>query len=51
MLDSAKDDPEQLARRKQFLEQLDKSDPEALARWQRMQQRQREGGGPGRPAS
>jgi len=51
MLDSAKDDPEQLARRKQFLEQLDKGDPEALARWQRMQQRQREGGGPGRPAS
>jgi len=51
MLDSAKDDPEQLARRKQFLEQLDKGDPEALARWQRMQQRQREGGGPGHPAS
>ncbi|WP_427912671.1 efflux RND transporter periplasmic adaptor subunit [Ramlibacter sp. MMS24-I3-19] len=39
MLDSVKDDPEQLARRKQFLEAIDKGDPQALQRWQQMQQR------------
>ncbi|MEO7392664.1 MAG: efflux RND transporter periplasmic adaptor subunit [Ramlibacter sp.] len=43
MLDSAKDDPEQLARRKAFLERIDKGDPEALQRWQAMQQRRAEG--------
>ncbi|HVR54508.1 MAG TPA: efflux RND transporter periplasmic adaptor subunit, partial [Pseudorhodoferax sp.] len=47
MLESAKDDPERLAQRKQFLEALDKGDPEALARWQSMQQRRRQGGGGG----
>lgn len=49
MLDSVKDDPEQLARRKKFLEDLDKGDPAALERWQRMGDRtgapRREGGG------
>ncbi|MFT3719806.1 efflux RND transporter periplasmic adaptor subunit [Pseudorhodoferax sp.] len=50
MLDAAKGDPEQLARRKQFLDALDKGDPQALERWQHLQQRRREGGGgPGRP--
>ena len=29
MLDAVKDDPEQLARRKQFLEALDQGDPQA----------------------
>jgi multidrug efflux system membrane fusion protein len=47
MLDSAKDDPEMLARRKAFLEQLDKGDPVALERWAKMQQRRAEGGGRG----
>jgi len=36
MLDSAKDNPEQLERRKRFLEALDRGDPAALERWQRM---------------
>jgi multidrug efflux system membrane fusion protein len=44
MLDSAKDDPEQLARRKAFLDKIDKGDPEALERWKRMVERRREGG-------
>ena len=46
MLDAAKDDPEQLARRKRFLESLDKGEPAALERWQRMgeQRPRREGG-------
>ncbi len=39
MLDSVKDDPEALARRKAFLEKLDKGDPEALERWNQMRQR------------
>ncbi|RCW76196.1 efflux RND transporter periplasmic adaptor subunit [Pseudorhodoferax soli] len=43
MLDSVKDDPEKLAQRKQFLEALDRGDPEALARWQSLQQRRRPG--------
>jgi multidrug efflux system membrane fusion protein len=47
MLDSAAGDPEQLARRKGFLAKLDAGDPEALARWQQMQERRREGGGGG----
>lgn len=48
MLDAAKDEPEQLARRKKFLEELDKGDPAALERWQRMGERRGggEGGGP-----
>jgi membrane fusion protein, multidrug efflux system len=40
MLDAVKDDPEQLERRKRFLEQLDRGDPAALERWQRMAERQ-----------
>ncbi|WP_048439892.1 efflux RND transporter periplasmic adaptor subunit [Caenimonas sp. SL110] len=47
MLESAKDDPEMLARRKAFLERLDKGDPAALERWAQMQQRRAEGGGRG----
>ncbi|MBG9386627.1 efflux RND transporter periplasmic adaptor subunit [Caenimonas aquaedulcis] len=47
LLDSAKDDPEQLARRKKFLDALDKGDPQAVERWHMMQQRRREGGGAG----
>lgn len=49
MLDQVKDDPESLARRKAFLDKLDKGDPEALARWQQMAERRREGGQPGQP--
>ena len=45
MLDRAKDDPEQLAQRKRFLEQLDKRDPEAMERWRAIQARQQSGGG------
>ena len=44
MLDAAKDDPEQLERRKRFLEALDRGDPAALQRWQQMAAR-RQGGG------
>ncbi|KQP21354.1 efflux RND transporter periplasmic adaptor subunit [Pseudorhodoferax sp. Leaf265] len=43
MLESVKDDPEKLAQRKQFLEALDRGDPQALARWQNLQQRRRPG--------
>lgn len=39
MLDQVKDDPVALERRKRFLEQIDKGDPEALARWQGMKDR------------
>ena len=46
MLDAAASDPAQLERRKQFLEALDRGDPQALERWQQMQQRRRDGGGP-----
>jgi multidrug efflux system membrane fusion protein len=49
MLDRAKDDPEQLAQRKRFLEQLDKRDPEAMERWRAIRARQQSGGGE-RPA-
>lgn len=45
MLDAVKDNPEQLERRKRFLEALDQGDPRAIERWQTMQQRRREGGG------
>jgi membrane fusion protein, multidrug efflux system len=45
LLDGANGDPEQLARRKAFLDKLDKGDPDALARWQQMQQRRAQGGG------
>ena len=50
MLDRAKDDPEQLAQRKRFLEQLDKRDPEALERWRAIQARRQSSGGGERPA-
>ena len=50
MLDRAKDDPEQLAQRKRFLEQLDKRDPEAIERWRAIQARRPGGGGGERPA-
>lgn len=43
MLESVKDDPEKLAQRRQFLEALDRGDPQALARWQNLQQRRRPG--------
>lgn len=46
-LDSARDDPEMLARRKAFMERLDKGEPAALERWAQMQQRRAEGGGRG----
>ncbi|MBC7471077.1 MAG: efflux RND transporter periplasmic adaptor subunit [Ramlibacter sp.] len=46
-LDQVKDDPEQLARRKGFLERIDQQDPAALERWQRMmERRQGAAGGP-----
>jgi multidrug efflux system membrane fusion protein len=45
MLDAVKDDPEQLERRKRFLDALDKGDPQALQRWQSMQQRRQQQGG------
>jgi multidrug efflux system membrane fusion protein len=42
MLDQVKDDPAALERRKRFLEQIDKGDPAALARWQGMRDNRRE---------
>jgi multidrug efflux system membrane fusion protein len=48
MLDAAKDDPQQLERRKRFLEALDRGDPAALERWQRMSEGGGEGGQGGR---
>jgi multidrug efflux system membrane fusion protein len=45
MLDAVKDDPEQLERRKRFLDAIDKGDPAALERWQSMQQRRQQGSG------
>ena len=45
MLDAAKDDPEQLARRKAFLEALDRGDPAALQRWQQLAARRAAGEG------
>jgi multidrug efflux system membrane fusion protein len=46
-LDQVKDDPEQLARRKSLLEKIDKRDPAALERWQRMMERRQGQGGAG----
>lgn len=48
MLEQVKDNPEALERRKKFLEKIDSGDAEALERWQGMQQRMQQGGGPGR---
>ena len=50
MLEQVKDNPEALERRKRFLEKLDSGDPEALQRWQSMQQRQQQGGDGSGPA-
>ena len=47
MLEQVKDNPEALERRKKFLERLESGDAEALERWQSMQQRLQQGGGPG----
>ena len=44
MLDAVRNDPAQLERREKFLEALDRGDPAALERWQRMSER------PGRQA-
>jgi multidrug efflux system membrane fusion protein len=49
MLDAVKDDPEQLDRRKRFLDALDKGDPQALQRWQAMQQRRSQGSNQANP--
>ena len=46
MLEQVKDNPEALERRKRFIEKLDSGDKEALERWQSMQQRTLQGGGP-----
>ena len=46
MLEQVKDNPEALERRKRFIEKLDSGDKEALERWQSMQQRMLQGGGP-----
>jgi multidrug efflux system membrane fusion protein len=45
MLDAVAADPAQLERRKRFLEALDRGDPQALERWQQMQQRRAQQGG------
>jgi multidrug efflux system membrane fusion protein len=47
MLDAVKDDPEQLERRKRFLDAIDKGDPQALERWRSMQQRRQSPGSSG----
>ncbi|MES1980704.1 MAG: efflux RND transporter periplasmic adaptor subunit [Pseudomonadota bacterium] len=44
MLARVKDDPVALERQQKFLEQLDKKDPEAIARWQAIVQRRAQGG-------
>lgn len=45
MLEAVKDDPEQLDRRKRFLEAIDRGDAQALERWRSMQQRRGQGAG------
>lgn len=42
-LDQVKDDPEALARRKALLEQIDRGDAAAMARWQQIRERRRQG--------
>ena len=39
LLDAVKDNPEQLERRKRLLEAIDRGDPAALERWQRLSER------------
>lgn len=41
-LDQVKDDPEALARRKALLEQIDRGDAAAMARWQQIRERRRQ---------
>jgi len=48
LLDAVKDDPEQLDRRKRFLEALDRGDAAALERWQQMARRREGGSAPAR---
>lgn len=45
MLEAVKDDPEQLERRKRFLEAIDRGDAQALERWRAQQQRRGSGAG------
>ena len=45
LLDAAKDDPQQLERRKRFLEALDRGDAAALERWQQQAAKRRDGDG------
>lgn len=45
LLEAVKDDPEQLDRRKRFLEAIDRGDAQALERWRSMQQRRGQGAG------
>lgn len=42
-LDQVKDEPEDLARRKSLLAKIDQGDAAALARWQKIQERRRQG--------
>ena len=46
MLDRVKDDPAALAQRKEFLAQLGKADPAAIARWRTMMENRRQGDRP-----
>ncbi|MBX3658084.1 MAG: efflux RND transporter periplasmic adaptor subunit [Ramlibacter sp.] len=47
MLDAVRDEPEQLERRRRFLEALDRGEPAALDRWQQMVERRRAAAGQG----
>jgi multidrug efflux system membrane fusion protein len=42
-LDQVKDEPEDLARRKALLAKIDQGDAAALARWQKIRERRRQG--------
>ena len=50
LLDAVKDNPEQLERRKRLLEAIDRNDPAALERWQRLSERPAGERVEGRPA-
>ena len=50
LLDAVKDNPEQLERRKRLLEAIDRNDPAALERWQRLAERPAGKRAEGRPA-
>lgn len=45
MLESVAGDPEQLERRKRFLDAIDRGDPQALERWRMLRERMQQGGG------